>query len=109
MVKIPQDEGHRKPDKGRELADRLVYQREVLHWGPVRIYAYWAWRCVLFALFIVAAVNLDFRAEQILSLEHISILEWATVLLVGLLGPAIFVGWSFIWAKWKGLLERHRL
>jgi hypothetical protein len=107
-VKGSLDEEKRSPDKGRVLAGRLAHQREVLHWGPVRIYIYWAWRSILFVLLIAVSVNLDFRAEQILSLDHVSSFEWTATLLIGLLGPAIFVAWSFIWVKGKRLLERHR-
>ena len=71
-------------------------------------YFYWAWRSVLFVLFIVIATNLDFRGDQILSFDHVSRIEWAVVLLLGLLSPAIFVGWSLFWAWWQHLFGRLR-
>ncbi len=85
-------------DNRQSIADRLVSQREELKWGLWKIYLYWAWRFVLFVLFLVLAVNIEIGTEGVgVSLDHISGLEWAIVLGLGLLGPGIFVGWSYIW------------
>ncbi len=92
----------------RSIAEHLSKQPEQLDFDFRKEYFYWAWRSILFVLFITVATNLDFHRDRILSLDHISNFEWGLLMFIGLLGPAIFAGWSLIRAWAQDRIERLR-
>ena len=93
----------------RDVAEHLSKQPENFDRGFWKEYFYWAWRCLLFVLFIVVATNFNFREGIVGSFEHISATKWAVLIVAPLLlGPAVFIGWSYLWMWGQDLVERVR-
>jgi hypothetical protein len=91
------------------IANRLSKQSVVRDPDFWKEYFYWSWRCLLFVLFIVVATNLNWNDGIAGSFDHISPKKWASLIIASvLLGPAIFIGWSFLWKWGQDLVERAK-
>lgn len=92
----------------RKVAEHLSTQPEKFDKDFWKGYFQWAWRGVFFAVLLAFAANYNYRKGILGSIEHISALQWAFVLVLGLLAPALFVGWSYLWMWGQDLIGRFR-
>ena len=99
-----------KPSEDLEsIAEHLAGQPEKLDRGLLGEYAYWSWRCLLWTLGLVLLLSIASGDPPVQYLMKISAPKWAIFILTPLLiGPLVFIGWSYIWMWGQDLLERLR-
>jgi hypothetical protein len=93
----------------QSIAEHLSEQPEPLDRSFLSEYFYWSWRCLLFVLFLVVCISLASGDPPIQYLGRISGRMWAVLILAPLMiGPLVFVGWSYLWMWGQDALERLR-
>lgn len=89
------------------VAKFLSEQPEKVDRDFLKEYFYWSWRCLLFVLFTVFLTSMDFNKSPTQWFDNISATMWAVFILVPLLvGPLIFMGWSYAWMWGQDLIEK---
>ena len=89
-----------KPDPGevfQEFVENLSKQPAKVDRDLVGEYFYWMWRSLLFVLALVFLSALWSSKPLVTYLKGISATEWAGLAFLGLIGPLVFVGWSYFW------------
>ena len=93
----------------QSIAEHLAEQPEKLDRDFLSEYLYWSWRCLLFVLAMVLLASISSGDPPIQYLDRISGIKWAVLIFTPLLiGPLVFVGWSYLWMWGQDLLERFR-
>lgn len=92
------------------IAKHLSEQPEKLNLEFWKEYFYWVWRIALFIISLNLLTNYSqIRKEGLIgAYDHIAPVTWALIVLLALLGPAIFVGWSLLWARGQDFWEQIR-
>jgi len=92
----------------KEVVDQISKEPESGDLGFWKEYAFWVLRAVPLVTFIVVLLNYEWPDGLSATIEKLGRRDLAVVTVFSLIGPALFVGGSYIWMWGHDILERTK-